>query len=301
MLANNEPITPNGIREYIRYGGYKHYTINDLLKDYLKILAKRVDVDMTMGVYEKYKQASYFILKHIDGNQEVTALTPAFIQNLVADTYATYKVSTAIGYITKFKTFVKYAMDNNKLKVNPFQNIKLKREKTNIVYLTESELERIYNLDIDNESLSNIRDAFVLQACTGLAYCDIYSLEPSDIHVTDNGTHYINKQRHKTGSQFVSVILPMGVEILKKHDYKLKIISCQKYNAMLKTIQVLAGIDKNMTTHLARKTYATTLINRGVRIEAVSRALGHSNIKITQAAYSQLLNSSIIKEIQDKM
>lgn len=300
MLANNEPITSDGIREYIRYGGYKHYTINDMFNDYLKILAKRVDVDMTMGVYEKYKQVSTFILKRIDGNLEVTALTPAFIQNVIADTYATYKVSTAIGYITKFKTFVKYAMDNNKLKVNPFQNVKLRREKTNIVFLNEYEMSLIAGKEYGCERLRKVADCFIFQCCTGLSYSDLALLQPEDMKEVSGG-YYIQKPRKKTGTVFTSVVLPEGVEIWKKYGGKLPIMSCQHLNGYLKEIETICGITKKLHTHLARKSYACRLLRSGVRLEVVSKTLGHSSTKITQAAYADLLNVDIVKEVKAKI
>lgn len=301
MLKAGEPITVAALKEYMRSGGYKAYTIKNMFDDYLSILSKRVDVDLTIGVYRKYELVRNLFFEYVNPEAECTSITNATVKRFQVDVYAKYNTSTAAGYLTKLKTFIKFGMDNDKIKVNPLQGIKVKKAAPKIEFLTESEINRIYNMKIDNQSLANVRDAFILQASTGLAYCDICSLRKDDIIITDDGTHYISKCRNKTGTQYTSVVLPMGIEVLKRHNYELHIISNQKYNTMLKAIQTLTGITTTMTTHLARKTYATYLLNKGVRIESVSRALGHKNVKITQSAYAQFLNKTIIEEIKGKI
>ena len=301
MLANGEPITTEAIREYVRTGGYKSYTVGQLFTDYLKLLSKRVDVDLTMGVYRKYELVRNMFYGYVKPESECSAITPAVIKQVQVDLYARYDTATAAGYLTKLKTYVKYGMDNNHIKINPFQGVKIVKGKKDIIYLTEEELRTINGTAIENESLANIRDAFVLQACTGLAYIDIYNLRREDIQVNGDGTHFICKNRVKTTTQYTTVVLPMGVEVLKKHDYQLHIISNQKYNLMLKNIQVLCGIKTTLTTHVARRTYATMLLNRGVRLETVSKCMGHRNTKITQAAYAQVLNKTVIDEVTAKI
>lgn len=301
MLANGEPITSEAIREYVRCGGYKSYTVGNLFTDYLKLLSKRVDVDLSMGVYRKYELVRNMFYKYITPESECTAITPALIKQVQVDLYAKYDTATAAGYLTKLKTFIKFGMDNNHIKINPFQGVKIAKGKKDIVYLTEDELEAVNGLEIDNESLANIRDAFILQASTGLAYIDIYNLKKEDIHVRPDGTHYICKNRVKTTTQYTTVILPMGVEVLKRHDYQLHIISNQKYNLFLKTLQSMCGLKTTLTTHVARRTYATMLLNKGVRLETVSRCMGHRNTKITQAAYAQVLNKTVIEEVTAKI
>ena len=302
MLRNGEPLTVDSLKDYMKTGGYKSYTVGDMIDGFLGLKAKEWNNDViTYGQYQKYEYAANVLLEYLGREKEVTNITPALMQTIYVDLRGKYKNETMCGYMTRIKSFLRYAMDNGKLTVNPFVGIKITKAKHRIQYLTESEIMRISTANIDNESLSNIRDAFLLQASTGLAYSDVYNLRKEDIQITDDGTHYIKKCRQKTGTEYTSVILPLGVEVLKKHDYQLKIISNQKYNMMLKNIQALCGIQTKMTTHLARKTYATTLLNRGVRVEVVSKALGHKNTKITLAAYSELMQSTVINEIKDKL
>ena len=174
----------------------------------------------------------------------------------------------------------------------------MKHSHKKIEYLTEEELSRINDLKIDNKSLEDVRDAFILQSATGLAYIDLLNLRKEDIKVTEDGTHYITKQRHKTETEYTTVVLPMGVEVLKKHNYNLRVITNQKYNLFLKTIQALANIDKTMTTHLARKTFCCLLLNKGVSINTVAKCAGHADIKITRSYYATLQEATVIKEVK---
>ena len=297
MLANGEPITTERIREYVRLGGYKSYTVGNLFNDYLAILSKRVDVDLTFGVYRKYELVRNLFFRYVSPDAECSTITNTLIKQIQVDLYEHYDSSTAAGYLTKIKTFIKFGIDNGKIKINPLQGIKTIKVSKPIIYLTESEIKRIIDLRIDNGALADIRDTFILQISTGMAFCDLYALKREDIQVTDEGVYYISKRRQKTGTKFTAVILPMGVEVLKRHDFQLKVITNQAYNRMLKPIQVLSGIPKTLTTHVARRTYATLLLNKGVRLEVVSKALGHSKTTITQAAYAEVLNKTVINEV----
>lgn len=158
------------------------------------------------------------------------------------------------------------------------------------------EIDLIRNADIENESLSRIRDCFIFQCASGLSYADLKDLRMSDIR-KDGDTYYIFKPRAKTNIEYTSVILPFGVPIIRKYEGKLPVLSNQKYNSYLKTLAVTVGLNRPLYTHLARKTYACHLLNSGVRLEVVSKALGHSSTKITQQHYAQLTTNTIVKEI----
>ena len=149
-----------------------------------------------------------------------------------------------------------------------------------------------------NESLNRMRDLFVFQASCGLSYCDMAALEPNDYQYNETGQIYIHKKRAKTGVYFTSVVLPDGVEILKRYDFQLPKISNQKYNAALKFIKSICQIEKPLHTHIARHSYATRCLNLGIRLEVVAKLLGHSSTRLTQH-YAKLLEKNIIQEVQD--
>lgn len=301
MARQGIPLTAETLRGYLRTGGVKSYTIKDLFTDYMKLIAKRVDADdLTMRAYDKYKLVEKQFQEHIDFNKEVTAITPAVIQDFYTSLKSKYKDSTSSGMMTKLKTVVKYAMDNGKLKVNPFQGTKIHKGKSVVEFLTQEDVKTIASKDYGCERLKHVADCFVFQCCSGLAYTDLAQLQPDDLRRTENG-FYIQKQRQKTGTTFTAVILPMGVEIWNRYEGKLPVVSNQKMNSYLHEIEVVCGIRKSLHTHLARKSYASGLLRMGVRIEVVSKTLGHTNTKITQAAYADFLNEDIINEVTAKI
>ena len=295
MLSGKEPITAARIREYIRQGGYKSFTIEKCCEDFLSIQSKRRD--LTKAAFRKYEIARDLIYEYYKKEDEITAMTPSSMQGFYNFLTTKYNTNTSISYFNKVKTMVKYGMDNGFLKVNPFQGIKLKKEVKPIEYLTEKELEKIKNHKYPTEALQRIADAFLVQSYSGLSYIDLEELKKEDIQFTDEGTAYIMKPRHKTGVVFTAVIFPQGIEILKKYDYHLPIISNQKMNTTLKVVAIEAGINKNVYSHLGRKTYGTMLLNKGVRMETVAKCLGHSQAKTTATYYATLTKNTVVNEV----
>lgn len=294
MMAHKEPITAERIREYVRSGGFKSYTVEDMFNDYLSIISKR---KLSSGVHRKYELVKELYLEDNNGKDEVTAITPHSISQFQAKLYGKYESSTAAGYMTKMKTFVKYAIDNGKITINPFNGIKITKEDKPIEFLTESEMETLSNADIENKSLRNVLDLFLFQAASGLSYADIVELKKEDIQDDGNGHYFIHKTRVKTGSEYTAVILPQGMKVLEKYDYQLNVISNQKMNSYLHIIERQIGFKKSLHSHLARHTYCTLLLNKGIRLEVVSKAAGHKSTKITQKFYAHLHNETIVNEV----
>ena len=298
MATHSIPLTADRLRDYIRTGGVLSYTIEDLFTDYLKLLAKRVDKDLTMEVYNKYCRVRDLFYDHISKDKELTAITPSTIQEFYISLKARYKDSSSAGMMTKLKTILTYAMDNNRLKINPFQGIKVNKGTPKLEYLTEEEITRITTKEITIERLNKVRDLAVFQIASGLSYIDTQTLTPDDIHYEEDGTCYIHKPRTKTGVEYTAVVFPEGVEILSKYQGQLPKMTNQRLNSYLKELQTITGINKTLHTHLFRKTYGTRLLNRNVRLETVSKCLGHSSTQITQQAYAKLLQETIIQEVK---
>lgn len=293
LMADNLPITANSLRDYLRTGGSKSYTLDRLIKEYIEHIKTR----LKPTAVRKYELVGDFMIKHLTPTKELCTLTNGDCIKLYDELKSVFLPSTAVGYCTKMKTIITYAKDNGYIKINPFNGIKLDKGKPIISYLTNEEIEGIKSLKLeDYPRLGKVRDLFLFQICTGLAYADLITFDVTKIVYTNNVIIYQNN-RVKTDTEFVSVILPTGVEILDKYNNQLPLISNQKYNTYLKEIQKLVGIKTNLTTHLARKTYGHILLNKGVRLEIVSKALGHSNTLITQKVYCQTTTSTIANEV----
>lgn len=294
MLRNEEPLTAEKLRDYLRTGGYKQYTVEQLFNDFLNIQRKRID--LTQGAYRKYELLKELFLRHISPDAEIKEITNSIVQEFYIILQNRYSTATSASYIAKLKTIIQYGIDNDKIKVNPFQTIKVKRERKKIEYLTNDELKILESAHLDNESLQRVLDCFLFQCYSGLAYIDAEHLTPEDVK-ENNGTYYIIKERVKTKVQYTSVLLPKAVDILKKYDYRLPVISNQKTNVYLHQIERLLNIGRKLYSHLGRKTYGHILLNSNVRMETVAKALGHSNSKTTARYYAELENDTIIEEI----
>ncbi len=298
FLMEGQPLTADALKAYFKSGGYLVYTIENLFDDYMHILSKRVGKDLKPKTYRKYEIARDKFYQIISPKEPVSAITKAVILDYQASMNQYLDYVTTNGYCQRVKTIVQFGIDNGKIKINPFSGIKLRKGEKSVQFLSEEEVDRIRTTDFHNESLNRVRDLFVFQAASGLSYTDMAKLVPTDFQVTEDGQYYIHDKRNKTGVFYTAVILEQGVEILKKYHFKLPILSNHKMNVYLKTIRDLCGIDKPIFSHVARHTYATRCLNRGIRLEVVAKLLGHSTTRITQH-YAKLLKDNIINEVKD--
>lgn len=157
--------------------------------------------------------------------------------------------------------------------------------------LNEEELKVIMKLNL-NGKLAKARDIFIFQAYTGLAFCDAMVFDWNTMVEKLGDLYYIDGTRIKTKGAFFTPILPPALEVLKRNDYKLPHICNQKCNDYLHIIQMMIGINKNMTTHVARHSFATLALAYGVPIMDLARMLGHKNLSTTQI-YGKVLDSTI--------
>ena len=298
FVRDGQALTAESLRAYFKTGGYVLYTVGDLFSDYMGILAKRVGRDITPKTYRKYEIARDKFYKILPPSEPVSAITKAVILDYQASMNQYLDYVTTNGYCQRVKTIVQFGIDNGKIKVNPFMGIRLRKGEKSVQFLTEEEVGKIRTTDFHNESLNRVRDLFVFQAASGLSYTDMAKLVPTDFQQAPNGQYYIHDKRNKTGVFYTAVILEEGVEILKKYNFKLPILGNHKLNVYLKTIRDLCGIEKPIFSHVARHTYATRCLNRGIRLEVVAKLLGHSTTRITQH-YAKLLKGNILSEVQE--
>ena len=298
FLMEGQPLTADALKAYFKTGGYVVYTIEDLFNDYMHILSKRVGKDLTQKTFRKYEIARDKFYQIISPKEPVSAITKAVIMDYQASMNRYLDYVTTNGYCQRVKTIVQFGIYNGKIKINPFSGIHLRKGEKSVQFLSEEEVEKIRTTDFHNESLNRVRDLFVFQAASGLSYTDMAKLVPTDFQVTEDGQYYIHDKRNKTGVFYTAVILEQGVEILKKYHFKLPILGNHKMNVYLKAIRDLCGIDKPIFSHVARHTYATRCLNRGIRLEVVAKLLGHSTTRITQH-YAKLLKDNILNEVKD--
>ncbi|WP_461632507.1 site-specific integrase [Labilibaculum euxinus] len=221
---------------------------------------------------------------------------------------STFKVhqNTAWNYHKHLKRVLNLAISLEYLEKNPYNRFKVKLEESHRDFLTLDELRRLEQKDIELERLSTVRDIFTFACYTGLSYADISKLEKAHIQKRDDGNYWILINRTKTKTECKIPLFENSLQILNKYNFYpeallkgrvLPVGSNQKLNSYLKELAEICGITKNLTMHMARHTFATTItLSNGVPIETVSKILGHSSLKITQI-YARVLESKISEDM----
>jgi integrase len=211
--------------------------------------------------------------------------------------------NAALKLLRHLRTIILIARNNGLINIDPFANYKFSLEKYDREYLTQQELETIMNKSFSIKRLEQVRDIFIFSCFSGLAYIDVENLCDKNIRNSFDGNLWIIGKRHKTDVSFTIPLLNVPKMILEKYKGNLPngellpVISNQKMNAYLKEITEICGIDKHLTFHCARHTFATTVtLAKGVSIESVSKMLGHSNIKTTQI-YARINETKVGNEM----
>lgn len=211
--------------------------------------------------------------------------------------------NTAAKFLQTFKLVIIRAKENGYIKADPFANYRIRIKKVDRGYLTQEELDSITEKEFTTKRLAQVRDIFIFSCYTGLAYIDIKELKEEHIRTSFDGNKWIMTHRHKTNTPVNVPLLDIPQAIINKYKGQLKdgkllpVPSNQKTNQYLKEIADACGIDKNITFHLARHTFATTVtLSQGVPIESVSKMLGHTNIQTTQI-YARITNDKISRDM----
>ena len=214
--------------------------------------------------------------------------------------------NTTMKYIRNLKKVMNMAVANDWLVKNPFNSFQCSNKKVVREILSEEELQVIAEKEFTIERLAEVRDVFLFCCYTGYAFVDVEHLTPKDVVKGIDGSIWIYTNRKKTGTQSNVPLLQPALDILEKykeHKYcisqekLLPVKSNQKMNAYLKEIADLCGIQKRLTMHIARHTFATTVtLSNGVPIETVSRLLGHTKLATTQI-YAQVLEHKVSEDM----
>ena len=231
-------------------------------------------------------------------------VTPALISDfgIYLRTIGGMQENTATKTLKTLKTVTIQAQKVGFLDHDPFINLRFHLKPVDRGFLTEEEIEVLMSKQFAVKRLEHVRDIFVFSCFTGLAYIDVSNLTEENI-VTLGGTDWIMTKRQKTSITENVPILDVAREIINKYHssadrngHLLPILSNQKMNAYLKEIADLCGIKKRLSYHMARHTYATLLLSKGVPMETVSKLLGHTNIKTTQI-YARITNKKIEQDV----
>lgn len=295
---------------YLGFGD-EFRTLFSIADEFYESYSKRVGKDRTEGSYEQLlinrRRVEMFLRdKYKLSDIPIKEIEPQFIEDYYAYLLEERKLagSTLLTSITKLKQIMLIAQRKGYVQVNPFAGFRFKAKTRDRGYLTEDELQLFMRVELRRYKQRQIRDIFVFQAFTGLAYADVKKLTFDDIQKSFDGELWLIAKRKKTGTTFYVKLLPVAKQLIEQYRLvaKSKFIfpvpsNTENMNRCLRRICKQAGITKWISSHVARHTMATTVcLSQGVPIETVSQMLGHSSIQTTQI-YAKITNEKISRDM----
>lgn len=327
LLASREYVTSQDLKNSFR--GIKvevkvqHKSLLEVLAQFTKRLEERMGKnDISVGRWKQFKalrSKCELFIKHHKGTKDILLkdLKLSFIEEFYhylrtvhserrKESLRPISQNTAMKYCKQLKQVMDYAWKFEYVLANPFLLFRCTYKRPRRTFLTQDELNLLYEKKMPVARLEEVKDCYLFSCYTGYAYSDAADLNPNHLAIGLDGKKWIMRNRQKTGNPENVPLLLIALEIIEKyknHPYcvmngkLLPIISNQKYNGYLKEIAGLVGINKRLTSHTARHTFATTVtLNNGVPIETVSKLLGHDNLRTTQI-YAEILDAKVSEDM----
>lgn len=309
LSAADNLVTPTAIKNELLGVRNNSITLRGLFDYYMTNKRRLQDVQFRLGTIKRYETTEKHVFDYLKHSKNLNDIALSEINHRFVTEFDHYlritrqnNNNTATKYIQNFKSIILTAIRNEWMIKDPFVNYQFRLQEVERHALNMEEVDHLYDHNFVIERIANVRDVFVFCCYTGLAYADVFNLSRDNVVTGIDGQSWIETHRKKTDSRTRLPILPRAMEIIKKYlnhpkcvaDNKLlPVLTNQKMNAYLKEIADICGIRKNLTTHLARHTFATTItLGNGVPMETVSKMLGHSSISTTQI-YSKVLDNKI--------
>lgn len=319
LIKKDIPITLETFKKELSGKKERERMLIQIFQDHNNKIKELVGKEYAPGTLERYNTSLRHTVEFLEWKYKVSDIDIKQIDHAFIMEYEFFLRSvrkcannTAVKYIKNFSKIIKICLANHWIERDPLSNYKAKVKEVERVYLSEEEIDSVINKDFKTDRLSLVRDIFLFSCFTGLAYIDVKNLTKSHISIGIDGEKWIFTHRQKTETASKIPILPVTQMIIDRYenhpeccnqDKLLPILSNQKMNAYLKEIADVCGIDKELTFHIARHTFATTVtLTNGVPIESVSKMLGHKNLRTTQH-YAKVLDKKVgedMKILRDK-
>ena len=314
LIHRNEPLTIEVFKNRLLGINERERMLIPIFEEHNRKIEELLGLEYAPGTLERYKTSlkhtkDFLEWKYNISDVEINKIDHPFITEYEFYLRSVRKCAnnTALKYIKNFKKIIKICISNGWLDKDPFANYKSKIREVERDYLTEEEVQDIYSKVFATERLNQVKDIFVFSCFTGLAYIDVKNLTVVNISMGIDGGKWIFTHRQKTETASRIPLLPIPEELILKYanhpqcineDKLLPILSNQKMNSYLKEIADVCGIKKELTFHIARHTFATTVtLTNGVPIESVSKMLGHKNLRTTQH-YAKVLDKKVSEDMK---
>jgi len=315
LMAEGAPISARAIKERFLGNDKPVHTLKDIIEFHRKHEVPK----LAKGTVKNYSATETYLARFIKERYRSSDVKLSLIDYAFLIEFETYlrncdtivkgiplSNNGIMKHMERFKKMVTLAHKFGCMPRNPFTLYKMKFESYDSDFLEEEEIQRLRNLVLKNSSLDMVRDIFIFSCYTGLSYIEVKMLKSGDIVKGLDGDQWINVRRKKTNTPVKVPLLYHAKCILEKYeyfpDYKkdnslLPVFSNQKVNKYLKEVVARAKINKKVTFHVARHTFATTItLMNDVPIETVSKLLGHTKLSTTQK-YARVVEKKISKDM----
>ncbi|MEI6580368.1 MAG: site-specific integrase [Eubacteriales bacterium] len=313
MEESGRPVTAHDLKNIHMGIDVEDKTILQVFKEHNEKTEGLINKDFAPGTIERYKTCcrhlqDFIKIKYKRTDVNLNDVKPMFVSDFdyYLKTTRNCAHNTATKYIKNFKKIVRIALANGWMKEDPFRNIKFHLDEVDMAYLNDEELKLLMNKHFDLERLQLVKDTYIFCCFTGLAFIDVTNLKYSNIE-DKNGSLWIKVKRQKTKNWCTIPVLEPALKLIDKYRENprciangcvLPVLTNQKMNAYLKEIADLCGINKNLSTHTARHTFATTVtLANHVSMEVVSKMLGHSSINMTKK-YARVVDDLVSRDMQ---
>lgn len=314
MVNNNQEINAQTFKNKFLGIEEKQRKLIVIFEDHNKRMKELVGKEFSINTYKKYETALSHTKEFLKYQYNLNDISIKQVDIAFINDFDFYLRNTkncnnnsTIKYIRNFGKIVKQCYVNGWIEKDPFLNYKGKVKEIERAYLSEEEIESLLNKEFKIKRLELVRDMFIFSCFTGLAYIDVFNLTKSNIVIGIDGEKWIFTHRQKTESASKIPILPVTQMIIDRYEKHpvcinenrlIPILSNQKMNAYLKEIAGVCEIEKELTFHIARHTFATTVtLTNGVPIESVSKMLGHKNLRTTQH-YAKVLDKKVSEDMK---
>ncbi|MDB5004460.1 MAG: site-specific integrase [Mucilaginibacter sp.] len=314
LIDRGKIVTALAIRNIISGEDQRQWMLMTLFKSHNDGLKAMIGKGVAKGTYTNFETSHKHLAKFLKSQYKIDdinilSLDLEFIKKLY-NWFRTVKDlnhNSALKNIANMKKIVLDCVDNGWLIADPFAKFEMTREEVDTVYLTKEQVQAIANKKITSPRLSKVRDMFIFSCFTGLAFIDMKQLKRSEVF-TNDGELRIYKNRQKTGTPAVIPLLPIAKGILKKYeddeycvvrDMLLPVLSNQKYNTYLKDLADKCDIEIELSSKMARNTFATTItLANNVPMETISKMMGHKSLRQTQH-YAKVLAIKVNEDMAE--
>lgn len=274
---------------------------------------QKVGKNTTYTTYKRYELVKTRLIEFLSEKYNLTDISIREMNTILLEDFYLYlrnkseiNNNTAMKFLQRLRRVINFIIKGHGETIpDPFINFKFHYDEVEREILTLDEINTIYTKVFASKRLSQVRDIFIFSCFTGLSYIDVFNLAESNIQQAFDQSLWIMTKRSKTGVKVNVRLLDIPYKILEKYKGKQKngkvlpVITNQKMNDYLKEIAAICNIDKTLTFHIARHSFATSIaLSNGVPIESVSKMLGHKDIKTTQI-YAKITDLKVSKDMED--